>query len=457
MRILLVNPAIYDFSAYDYWLKPYGLLRVAGMLRDRAELRLFDYLDRQHPAMRSLGLRSDRWGRGEFASDVTAKPDEFSGTARRYRRFGLARRHFREFLAEQGPFDVALIQTVMSYWYLGVREVLDDIRELTPRTRTVLGGVYVTLCPQHARSLGADLVIEGSMLDPLWHFLGVRPDPDGLPYWEQYPIIRSGVLKLAVGCPFRCTYCSVPAVDPNFIPFPLDRSLAELELLGRLGVRDVAFYDDALLYRADKILVPFLLGVLQRNVRVHFHTPNALNARFISRELAELMVRAGFRTFYLGFESSAYDWQHRTGGKVYSDDLVRAVDNLTYAGADRTAITAYLIVGHPAGGQQEVEGSMRFAHELGIRLMLSEFSPIPGTPDGEACRGRVDLDEPLNHNKTAFTLASLGDHEVNRLKSVCKQLNRSLMLSPHRVVRTSDVPGNHDTSARSGDKLSCHE
>ncbi len=33
-RILLVNPPVCDFSAYDFWLKPYGLLRVAGFLRD---------------------------------------------------------------------------------------------------------------------------------------------------------------------------------------------------------------------------------------------------------------------------------------------------------------------------------------------------------------------------------------------------------------------------------------
>jgi hypothetical protein len=32
-RILLVNPPIYDFSAYDFWLKPYGMPRVAGFLR----------------------------------------------------------------------------------------------------------------------------------------------------------------------------------------------------------------------------------------------------------------------------------------------------------------------------------------------------------------------------------------------------------------------------------------
>lgn len=47
---------------------------------------------------------------------------------------------------------------------------------------------------------------------------------------------------------------------------------------------------------------------------------------------------------------------------------------------------------------------MYFAHTLGIRGMLSEFSPIPGTPDGEICRRWLDLDEPLWHNKSAFVI-----------------------------------------------------
>jgi len=38
-RILLVNPPIHDFAAYDFWLKPYGRLRVAGLLRRRAPTR----------------------------------------------------------------------------------------------------------------------------------------------------------------------------------------------------------------------------------------------------------------------------------------------------------------------------------------------------------------------------------------------------------------------------------
>jgi hypothetical protein len=424
-KVLLVNPPIYDFSAYDFWLKPYGLLRVAGHLRDRAELFLFDHLDRRHPSIEE-NLPSDVWGRGQFRREVVPTPSALTPIPRRFRRYGLAGAHFQQFLQEHGPFDFVLVQTVMTYWYLGVQEVIVDLRRFCPQAKVVLGGVYATLCPHHARNMGADLVVEGSRLEPLWRFLGVEPNEDGLPFWDGYSRLDVGILKLAYGCPFRCTYCSVPQVDPTFTGYPLERSLAELEFLCRLGVSNVAFYDDALLYRPGQVLGPFLGGVIDRGLKVQFHTPNALNARFITAELAELMVQAGFQSFFLGFESSAYDWQRRTGGKVYSQELVRAVNNLAAAGTNREAITAYLIIGHPNTDQQQVEASMYFAHDLGIRVMLSEFSPIPGTPDGEKCRQFVDLDEPLCHNKTAFCLRFLGEERVNHLKSSCRELNRKI-------------------------------
>ena len=62
--------------------------------------------------------------------------------------------------------------------------------------------------------------------------------------------------------------------------------------------------------------------------------------------------------------------------------------------------------------------------------MLSEFSPIPGTPDGELCREWTDLAEPLSHNKTAFALRRLGPLELNRLKQLAKDLNRQLGRHP---------------------------
>jgi radical SAM superfamily enzyme YgiQ (UPF0313 family) len=426
-RILLANPPIYDFAAFDFWLKPYGLLSVAGYLRGRADLVLFDYLDRQAPFMAAQDkLCSDRWGRGRFHCERVQSPLCLQEIPRYFRRFGLPRKMFRDFLAAEGPFDWALVQTMMTYWYKGVEEVIEDIRSVRPETRIVLGGNYATLCAEHAQTLDVDFIVSGTNLDPLWEYLQIGADPHQPALWETYRRLHVGVLKLTDGCPFSCTYCSVPKVYGRFKPRPLEHALAELELLVWLGVENVAFYDDALLFEPQTALIPFLSEVMKRDVKVNFHSPNALNARLMAQELAELMVKGGFKTFYLGFESASLQWQKQTGSKVFSDELASAVGHLVCAGAEPSNITAYQILGHPYIDIQQLEASMRFVNNLGIRGMLADFSPIPGTPDGEYCRKWINLDEPLLHNKTAFPIMLLGFDETNRLKDLQRKLNRAL-------------------------------
>jgi hypothetical protein len=426
-RILLVNPPIYDFAAYDFWLKPYGLLSVAGFSRGQAEFRLFDYLDRLHPFMAGRReLESDCWGRGRFYCERIARPPCLQAIPRYFHRFGLPREILTDFLAREGPFDFVFVQTMMTYWYQGVQEVIEDVRAVRPEAKIVLGGNYVTLCPDHAQSLGADLLIHGAELGPLWQCVGIKPDARQPALWEAYPKLSVGVLKLTDGCPFSCTYCSVPKVYGRFRPRPLDGALAELELLAHLGAQNVAFYDDALLFEPDKVLIPFLDEVFKRNVKVNFHSPNALNARFVTAELAELMVKAGFKTFYLGFESASLQWQKQTGSKVFSEELASAVGHLVRAGAEPANITAYQILGHPHIDIQELEASVRFVNSLGIRGTLADFSPIPGTPDGQYCSKWVNLDEPLMHNKTAFPIILMGFDASNRLKDLQRQLNKAL-------------------------------
>jgi tRNA A37 methylthiotransferase MiaB len=426
-KILLVNPPIYDFAAYDFWVKPYGLLSIAGYLRGKADFELFDYLDRLHPFIaKQKELQSDEWGRGRFYCEQIPNPPALSHIPRYYRRFGLPRNMFQRFLTKQQPCDFVLIQTMMTYWYQGVREVIKDIRTAWPKAKIILGGNYVTLCSNHAQKLGADFLIQGTNLQPLWEYLDIRPDLKQPALWEAYEKLNVGVLKLSDGCPFNCTYCSVPKVYRKFEARDFERSLAELELLAKRGVKNIAFYDDALVFQAEKILMPFLEEVLKRDIKVNLHSPNALNARFITPELAKLMIKAGFKTFYLGLESASLQWQKCTGSKVSPDEFAQAVEHLTAAGATPTNITAYQILGHPHIGIQELENSIYFANNLGIRGMLADFSPIPGTPDGEIARQWVDMDEPLMHNKTAFPIILLGFDEVNLLKDLQRRLNRSL-------------------------------
>jgi hypothetical protein len=408
-HILLVNPPIYDFTAYDFWLRPYGMLRVAGQVRKACRFTYFNYL---------VTEAHDPWGRGRFRDAIIPKPAQFRDLPRNYRRFGRPRRQFRELLAAE-PFDAVLVQTGMTYWYPGVREVIDDVRELQPDSLLVLGGTYPALCPAHARSLETDLLIPPDSLGKLWDRLGVLPE-DGPPLWEvTAPDV--GIIKLTEGCPFRCSYCSVPVIQPGFAVRPVTICVEELQHLARLGIRNVAFYDDALLYRVEDVLIPVLRQAAPLNLS--FHTPNALNARFIDGGIAELMVQAGVRSFFLGLENGSSEWLAATGGKVRPSEFADAVLMLRSAGAQ--SISAYVMIGHPDSDWQQVEATMEFVHNTGTRIMLAEFAPIPGTADGARCGYWADLDEPLAHNKTAFTIRRLGIERVNQLKSMCRRLNES--------------------------------
>jgi radical SAM superfamily enzyme YgiQ (UPF0313 family) len=428
-EILLVNPPVYDFTAYDFWLKPYGMLSIAGFLRGQADFKIFDYLDRLHPFMAEKNLKTDKWHRGKFYSQIVPIPHCLSNIPRRFQRFGLPRKILQQFLSENKPADFVLIQTTMTYWYPAIEEVAEDIRKSWPKAKIILGGNYVTLCPNHAEKLKADLLVKGTYLEPLWQYIRIKPDLSQPGLWEIYHKLNVGVLKLSDGCPFNCTYCTVPEVYKGFRPRKLQRALKELELLCKLGAEEIAFYDDALLYQPEKVLVPFLNEVIKLKIKLNFHTPNALNARFITKELADLMVKSGFKTFYLGFESTSLQWQKQTGNKVSCDELAKAVEYLTTAGTDPANITAYQILGHPKSDIQQLEESMCFVNSLGIRGMLADFSPIPKTPDGELCGKYINLAEPLMHNKSAFPIILLGFEESNRLKDLQQKLNRNLLSS----------------------------
>jgi radical SAM superfamily enzyme YgiQ (UPF0313 family) len=231
-------------------------------------------------------------------------------------------------------------------------------------------------------------------------------------------------MKISEGCPFRCTYCSAPFFWLGFTGRPTGECLEELNRFICTGARNIAFYDDALLYQADQVLVPFLEGVIATDRSISFHAPNALNARFITPELARLMVQAGFASFFLGFESSSHSFQDSTGGKVHTREFEAAVRCLKESGA-RSIIT-YIIAGHPDSGGQELEESIRVAHRCGTRVLLSEFSPVPCTKDGLKSRRWADLEEPLSHNKTAFAIRRLGADYLNQLKGLARSLNASL-------------------------------
>ena len=241
-KILLVNPPIYDFAAYDYWLKPLGLLTIAGMIAHSAELEMFDFLDRADSFYEDKPkYKSGRFGTGRFFSEKIPTPEPLQNIPRHYRRFGASTSKFVEYLETSAQHDYAMIQTVMTYWYPGYKEVIETIRSVSPATKIILGGPYALICPAHAKSLGADFTVDEPGLNNLFNYLKIAPARDLPPRWQVYKRLESASMRLTTGCPFKCTYCSVPSIYGKFATLPIDKKLAELEAIVSLGVKNIAF------------------------------------------------------------------------------------------------------------------------------------------------------------------------------------------------------------------------
>jgi radical SAM superfamily enzyme YgiQ (UPF0313 family) len=424
-HILLVNPWIHDFAAYDFWAKPLGLLLLGGILREHgARISYLDCLNRFHPLSATGSGPSSRCGRGPYRKTNIAKPPGLESIPRNYCRYGIPPDWFLADLKKLGTPDVVLVTSLMTYWYPGVREAIETVKSVFPYVPVVLGGIYATLCADHAkRTSGADEIVTGAgekALFPLFsRLLGWSPEPavdleelDALPYpvldlehhLAHVPILTS------LGCPFQCTYCASHFLQPRMLRRNPHLVAEEIRYWhDRYEVSDFAFYDDALLIDSDQQIAPLLERVIELNLQVRFHTPNALHIREITRPLAKMMRQAGFHTLRLGLETTAFRSRSEMDRKVTEREFSRAVRDLLAAGFDPDQLGAYLLAGLPGQEVEEIENSIGVVKQAGIKPVIAHYTPIPHTPLWEAAvaSSRYDLEtDPIFTNNAIFPCRS---------------------------------------------------
>jgi radical SAM superfamily enzyme YgiQ (UPF0313 family) len=425
VKVVLVNPPIYDFAAFDFWLKPYGLLRLAGALKNAGHsVKLFDFTDKDS-FREELGFRgkTDNYGRGKLPHKIIQTPPVLRRIRRRFKRYGLPSEYFEKVLKEWQP-DAVFLTCTMTYWYPGLQEVAQTVRKILPSAYIALGGQYSAILPEHAQNLiSPNFLYRRDSPASFQQKFGCLPDEDALPLWRLYQKLPYGVIRLTEGCPFECSYCAVSKIA-RYRVRALDCAVAEAQELYSLGVKDVAFYDDALLFDFHNVLLPFLNEISKRGMSFRFHTPNGLHIRFTTREVAQTLKNANFTTLFLSLETSN-ESSPLIKGKVTRKQFESAVSSLIEAGLAPSALSVYLLVGHPAISLEEVRSSVYYVNSLGLRSHLAEFSPVPGTPDGD-CALKSFPSDPLVQNKTFYSSVAVTEEELNRMKLLSKRLNSSL-------------------------------
>jgi radical SAM superfamily enzyme YgiQ (UPF0313 family) len=421
-NILLINPWIYDFAAYDFWLAPLGLLSLAALLRENGYgVHLIDCL--RHPVRDCPALRTEKRprrspsGHGQFFKESLLRPLPLQSIPRRYNRYGIKEAEFRNSLQEMSRPELILVTSMMTYWYPAVFDAIRILKEEIPGVPVILGGSYVTLSAEHAQKAGADRLVIGEgecqLPEILKDYLGndnaFQVDPDDLdsypyPAYDLYEQQDQISIMTSRGCPFRCTYCASYLINPRYRRRDPIKVADEIAYWHEgYGVCHFSFYDDALLIGPEGMAIPLLEEIIRRGLNCQFHCPNGLHLREVTPELARLMFTAGFRTIRFGFETANVTRQQETGGKVTNEHLERAVAYLREAGYEPRDIGIYLLCGLPGQSAVEVREAIKHVQRCGARPVIAEYSPIPGTALWDASVEASPYpiaEEPLFHNNS---------------------------------------------------------
>jgi hypothetical protein len=184
----------------NLWSRPLGLLRVAEyMSRFDLEINFIDCMD----AIEPRGMK--QYGKGNYPRTIVKKPKVLEPVPRYFARYGMSIDTFREKLIKSLPCDFVFVTSVMSYWYPGVQKVIEIVKELSPHTPVILGGIYATLYYKHAsKNSGADIVYRGhisSDIETMLRGLGFNLKNQNQPrpyyrlglYWKPFfaPVLTS--------------------------------------------------------------------------------------------------------------------------------------------------------------------------------------------------------------------------------------------------------------------------
>jgi len=335
-----------------------------------------------------------RFGRGPYLKTRIPKPVGLGDIPRNFSRYGIRKTWFKKDLHSIEPPDLVLMTSMMTYWYPGVQETIAVVREVFPEVTIVLGGIYATLCREHAQShSGADRIETGAgeeyIIERVGELTGYSVslkfnswDLDVYPYpaFDLQRKIPYVPLLTSKGCPFSCKYCASHFLNPERMVRSPESVVEEIKYWHeKYDVEDFVFYDDALLVDAEKHAAPIFEGIINSGLNIRFHTPNAVHIRGISRQTAQLMFRAGFKTLRLGLETASFDKRAELDTKVTAEEFKRAVTCLIGAGFDKNMIGAYLLAGLPGQNMTSIENSIEIVRQNNVTPVLAYYTPIPHT------------------------------------------------------------------------------
>ena len=197
--------------------------------------------------------------------------------------------------------------------------------------------------------------------------------------FDSFDALKTYPLLTSRGCPYKCTYCSVPAISGQFWVYRSpDSIMRELDyVLNTLKLRSVVIVDDNFTLHKRRTEA-VCQAIIDRGYDFVWSCGNGIRADRIWPDTAELMYRAGCREVAFGIESWDRDvFAQLTKGEEL-EHVRHGIDVVRGAGI---RVTGFFMIGLPGSTFRKDLRTLALARK---QLKLDNYFfgltvPYPGT------------------------------------------------------------------------------
>lgn len=373
MKILLIDPPFQKFIGLQKYYVPLGLLYLAGELRKRHDVTVYD---------------ADYFPEGKALSYIEQGENHHLYAEALENDNHPVWLEIDRVVREINPDVVGI--SLISTKYISGMKIAERCKKLGVK-RVICGGPHATIDPDEVLSNPhVDSVIMGEgeycFEDAMTQrkVLGKRiTDLDALNFPARdllYNIVKYtpkdlGMIMTSRGCPFNCNFCcSVKLWDRKVVYRSIDSVIAEIkQVKDTYGTTDFYMVDDSFTATRKRTL-EFCAKARELGITWSCLT----RADLIDEELALAMKNAGCRMIKIGVESGSERILKIMNKKIHRDDVIRAASIFKKIGLKWFT---YFIIGVPEETKEDLEQTINFVKE--VRPDYASFgvyTPLPGTP-----------------------------------------------------------------------------
>lgn len=214
---------------------------------------------------------------------------------------------------------------------------------------------------------------------------------DELPFpsWHLFPFTKYGFLPFmdvkrpglsilgSRGCPYRCTFCSLPNIGNKCRERDPIKIVDEFEyLINRFPVKQISFVDP-IFPSSKKVGLEFCNEMIRRKLNNKIVWTCETRVDRVDRELLRAMRQAGCRRILYGLESGVQGLLDTVKKDFSLDNVKRAIKYTKEAGIQ---IAGVFMVGLPGETREMTQKTIGFAKELDLDFAKFAITvPFPGS------------------------------------------------------------------------------